>query len=90
MVEEKGFEPPAPTTPNMTQSARSFSRSSGECYHQRICSSSIRQGDDTAVYTALTKRGATGFVARTERTWTSESEGYPWNNQIPRRAAKKR
>jgi hypothetical protein len=33
--------------------------------------------------------GATGFVTRTERTWTSKSEDYLWNNHVPRRAAKK-
>ena len=43
----------------------------------------------TAVYTAPGKMGATGFVGRTERTWTSKSEDCPWNNQVPRREPKR-
>ena len=43
MVVQAGFEPEAPSSPNIPRSARSFSRNSGESRYRRIRSPMVRQ-----------------------------------------------
>ena len=45
IVVQAGFEPEAPSSPNIPRSARSFSRNSGESHHQRIRSPIIQLED---------------------------------------------
>ena len=89
-MEQRGFEPPAPIRLKMPASKRSFSRNPGEYQpSENWFTINSLKGGDTVVDTIPTKMAATGFVARTERTWTSKSEDRPWNNQAPRREPKK-